>query len=144
MDGVCACVWFLDGRTSIDRPTRHTHSVNLSRVYYYLHTNSYTHVASYVVDIIYVAINYLTMDDIPYLRIRVIYVLQSIARASEHCVFRSSPRNVSKQCILTMLLDYMILFTSDYLVTLVKGLCVCVKLFQSRSCNYAMFKCTCN
>ena len=31
--------------------------------------------------------------------------VQLIARASEHCVIRSIPCNVTKQCILTILLD---------------------------------------
>ena len=49
--------------------------------------------------------------------------------ASEHCVIRSSQ---CKQCALTILLDYMILFTSDYLVNLVKRLRVYVKVIMQQ------------
>ena len=51
-------------------------------------------------------------------------IIQLIARVSEHYVIRSSSCNASKQCILTILLDYMILFMSDYFVNLVKKGCV--------------------
>ena len=70
--------------------------------------------------------------------------LQLIARASEHCVIRSSPCNATKQCILTILLDCMVLFTPDYLVNLVKRLRVHVKVIMKLSTQLRMFKRTCN
>ena len=70
--------------------------------------------------------------------------LQLIARASEHCVIRSSPSSVSKQCILTILLDCMVLFTPDYLVNLVKRLRVYVKVIMKQATQSRMFKRTCN
>ena len=89
------------------------------------------------------------MDDIDYSRIRVIYVLrpcvvQLIECASEHCVIHSSPCNATKQCILTILLDCMVLFTPDYLVNLVKRLRVHVKVIMKLATQSRMFKRTCN
>ena len=73
-----------------------------------------------------------------------ILLLQLIARASEHCVIRSSPCNASEQCILTILLDCMVLFMPDYLVNLVKRLRVYVKVIMKQATQPCMFKRTCN
>ena len=72
------------------------------------------------------------------------WLVQLIARASEHCVIRSSPCNASKQCILAILLDCMVLFTPDYLVNLVKRLRVHVKVIMKQATQSRMFKHTCN
>ena len=71
-------------------------------------------------------------------------LVQLIARASEHCVIRISPCIASKQCILTILLDCMVLFTPDYLVNLVKRLRVYVKVIIKQATQSRMFKRTCN